>query len=384
MNVPHGSMNDNLMRITLSCKRNATRALTYSVCVANGICVRGASIGAGIEAKAPAPAGNQQGSASCLGDPCGSLTMYPLRGAEFELVSTMNGKKAVVLVLVLLVASAVTWQFIHWSIAKRQDPSATFIAPRLHLALITITDLSSETMDMDVRMLIDNPSPIGLAVDSFTYRFSIAGVEVARTNHGGAITLPAYDGASLTLPITVRQELLVNTLKELQARKIDSVDYAIDTWFYTRLPFLKETPIHLHMTRHLPLFIIPDVELAHTRIEKLGLKNTMLMLDLRVSNPNNIPFAFRNTTYEFRVGGDHVMRSSIDSVMEIPPRDTLMIAMPIQLDLGEAAGTLIKLLLKPGSTYAFTFDTHIVSDSRSINGSHMALRRNGTLRDLKQ
>ncbi|HMC97716.1 MAG TPA: LEA type 2 family protein [Flavobacteriales bacterium] len=296
----------------------------------------------------------------------------------------MGWKKSILVVLLLLMVAAISLQLIRWSQAKRDDPNATFILPRLRLAVITIKDLTPDTMNMDVGMLIDDPAPLGAHVDSFTYRFSIAGVEMVHSTHPDPIDLHGYDSTLITLPITVRQELLATTLKDLEARGVDSVDYTIDADFHTRLPFLKKKPVHLHVTRHLPLFIIPTVELTHTHVEKFGLKNTRLLLDVQVANPNNVAFAFRKTAYQLRVGGDRVMSSHMEDTLLIPSRDTVMFSMPVKLDLGETAGTLIDLLVAPGTDYAFSLDTRIVSDDRSVNEGRLVLERNGTLKDLKQ
>jgi|GEM_PF-5031717 len=292
-------------------------------------------------------------------------------------------KKILWIVVILLLGSLAVHLIIRLQ-AKGKDPDAAFFMPSIEFADITITKLTRERVDVSMGIALDNPLPIGFAVDSFTFTLAIADVEVVRSTYADPLELNAYDRTMITMPISTKQELLLGTLKKLDAEGRDSVIYGMDIEFTKKFPLIGEKPLSFHLERYLPLFILPEVDVMDLQVDKVGLNDTRLSLVLQVKNENNGSVAFRDTKVTMRVGEDRVLKAEVDSVLTIPANDKVNITLPLQIDLGEAIGTMMKFLLKPGTSYQFELDATIVSDKPSTNGTMIHVQRDGVLKELKE
>ena len=268
--------------------------------------------------------------------------------------------------------------------AQKADPGAPFFTPTMELANITITKLTREQVDMTMDVVLDNPLPFGFSLDSFTFVMAIAGKEVVRSIYPDPLQLDGYGQTTVSMPITTKQELLLGTLKELDAEGVDSVVYGVDVDFTKSFPLIGERPLSFHLERYLPLFILPEVEVKDLQVQKVGLKETRMDLVLELSNENDGSVAIRNTKVVLRVGEDRVLSTHVDSVICIPAKDKVDIAIPLRIDLGEALGTLMKFLIKPGTAYQFELDAIVVSDSPTTNGTAIHVQRDGVLKELKE
>lgn len=268
--------------------------------------------------------------------------------------------------------------------ARNSDPDAQFFMPTMELANITITKLTREEVNMSMDIVLDNPLPVGFTVDSFTFAMSIAGVEVVRSTYPDPLELNPYDRTTITMPISTKQELLLGTLKKLDAEGKDSVIYGMDIEFTKKIPFIGEKPLSFHIEHKLPLFILPEVEVIDMNVEKVGLNDTRLSLVLQVKNENSGSIAFRDTKVTMRVGDDRVLKAEMDSIITVPGKDKVNINLPLRIDLGEALGTMMKFLLKPGTSYQFELDATIVSDQAATDGTLIHVQRDGVLKELKE
>ncbi len=268
--------------------------------------------------------------------------------------------------------------------ARQANPDAPFFMPSMELANITLTKLTKEQVDMSMAVVLDNPLPIGFAVDSFTFAMAIAGEEVVRSTYPDPLELIGYDRTVFTMPISTKQERLLGTLKELDAQGRDSVTYAMDTEFTKEFPLIGERPLSFHVERDLPLFILPEVEVLDLQVDKIGLNDTRLSLVLELKNENNGSVAVRDTKVTMRVGEDRVLKTEIDSALCIPAMDKVNITLPLKIDLAEAMGTMMKFLLKAGTSYRFELDATIVSDQAATNGTLIHVERDGVLKELKE
>ena len=162
--------------------------------------------------------------------------------------------------LMLLLLLAAGYQLWRWSAAKQKDPKATFLLPRLELAWIGIKDYDPQRMNVELRLVIDDPAPVGGRVSGIVFTFSIAGVVVTESSYPGAFELNAYDITMIVTQLAVEQALLVSTLQDLRVRAVDSVDHRLEITMRTDLPFGQHLPLHIDITKHLPLFPGPRSE----------------------------------------------------------------------------------------------------------------------------
>ena len=73
--------------------------------------------------------------------------------------------------LKLLLLLAAGYQLWRWSAAKQKDPNATFLLPRLEFARNGIKDYDPQRMNVELRLVIDDPAPVGGRVSGFVFPF---------------------------------------------------------------------------------------------------------------------------------------------------------------------------------------------------------------------
>src|SRR3712207_4425805 len=101
----------------------------------------------------------------------------------------MSRKKSIFLVIGLIIVLAIVYAVAKF---KRSDKKvADYIVPKLTLTQMQLTNLTAKRADVKMKMIIDNPAPVGFSIDSLFYVVSIADQEVARTTYPDTLRLEA-------------------------------------------------------------------------------------------------------------------------------------------------------------------------------------------------
>ncbi len=297
----------------------------------------------------------------------------------------MKWIRKVVLVLLAILLILIGVQLIHYWKARSSDPDATFIQPRVLVTNLRITDHDPDKTRMLMNVQLVDPAPIGLALDSLSYSLGIEGVEVVHSSYEQAINVAAYDTANISFPVVVDSRELLHRLKELDAKGLDSVHYDLNVRFHSPLLFWREKPVEVHTTVYAPLYKIPQVALSHPRIEKLGLKNSNVTVDMSMYNPNAFPFDFKKTRMKLRMGDGQVFATRIDSTVHVPRQDTVVIRLPVELAPGQLVEAAFSALVKPSKTpFSYRLSLILVSDNPSLNNSAFVLTGKGVVADLEK
>lgn len=293
-------------------------------------------------------------------------------------------RKSALLLLIFLIGVVVLIFFgINWYKEQKKDPYTTFIKPRVELANFQIKTMTRQKTEMNMNMLIDNPSPIGFKINNLEYKIYIVDSEIMKSTYSKAVKLEGNDSSLISLPVTVYNEKLIKKLEELENRNLDSVNYKIKGQFFTNIPFLKGEPIDFEMEKRLPLYKIPKAKFEKLKIEKLGLNNTKVIIQTKIENPNVFPFKFKETIFKVNIDKDELMKGSIDTVVNIPAKGKVDLNLPAEISIKEVGETAFEMLLKPGDVdYSFYLETKLVSEDNSLKNSLITMEGQGKLQDL--
>jgi LEA14-like dessication related protein len=292
--------------------------------------------------------------------------------------------RIVLLLLLILVLVAIV-MFLRWQALKADDPNATFVLPRLHVAKLEMErfDLEETRMIMDLR--IDQPLPVPLRLDSLTYRILIDTVEIARSSYAHDVSIPAMGTGTISTPFTTRTNRITELLNRLEEQGVDSVDHILIATFHAPAMFWKDGPAEVRIVKHLPAYRIPKISLRNPKIEKLGFNESRIMVDVAIYNPNAFAYRFRQTEMEVKVKDDELLSSRIDRLIELPENDTAFVRIPLELSPGRALRSVWDYIFNaPETPYAFTLSTTIVSEMNAINESVFEMRGNGMLQEVKE
>lgn len=294
----------------------------------------------------------------------------------------MKKSTIIILVLLLIIASAALVFIIPFLKERKKDPYATLVKPRIEKMEMLIKDMSKEKTTMDMKMLIDNPAPVGFTADSLNYKMYIGKVEVMKSSYPKTVKLEGSDSTWIKLPVTVFNKKLINTLKALENKKVDSVDYTMKALVYANIPF-KDGPLNLEFSRKAPVFIIPKIKLKDVKLKKVGLNESKAIFTAEIINPNPIPFKYKETSYKVKIDNDKLMEGKMDQAVIIPKYGKEEIEMPVEVSLKEAGETVFKMLTDPKDVdYKFTLNTILISETNMIKDSKLLLEDEGKLKEL--
>lgn len=291
--------------------------------------------------------------------------------------------KRIVLALFILFFGALTVFFAvdlyHYS--QDKSPNRTLFVPRLELSLIRVNSLTAEKTDISGTILVHNPLPLNLAADSLSYRFYINGVEVIKSTYIKSIHIHRWDSTLFTLPVTINNDKLINTLQTAHAQGADSVTYRVKTTFYTHLPFKKSIDIDVETQQ--PIFYIPTVRVVDVNYDSLSIKGVTLYVDLMVGNKNKIDFKFKDLQYRFALGDNPFVTGTKWGVVNIKQQDSTELVLPIRISFGDAFKGLGALISHGGKTgYQFDMELKLVADTKALNNSKVYMVDAGTVREI--
>ena len=293
-------------------------------------------------------------------------------------------KKIGLLVLVLLVVGAGVFVY-RWYDRSKNDPYKTFIKPRVEMSSFQITNLTKEETQATLKVLIDNAAPVGFKADSLSYQIYMAGVEVMRSTYPKPVQLEANDTSLISLPVTIDNQKMLAKLKEFKRQGTDSVEYTMKAQVHTDLPFLKDKPLNLTFSKKMPAYIIPDVKLVDTDLNKLGLNQTKMTAKVEINNPNAMPFRIKQTTYRINLEGKEFAEGRIDTLINIPANGKTVLELPMEVTLKEGLKAGVKMLTKPEEVdYSFSFRTKLVDQkgNNTFENSRMVMTGQGKMNEL--
>lgn len=83
------------------------------------------------------------------------------------------------------------------------------------------------------------------------------------------------------------------------------------------------------------------------RVEKVGFSNNVIATQVKLYNPNNYPLKVKSASVELFINNNFLGRSTIDSLIELPAKDTTYVPLRLQASAKDLLGNAAKILLNP-------------------------------------
>ncbi|GAB3993408.1 hypothetical protein GCM10028807_28550 [Spirosoma daeguense] len=271
--------------------------------------------------------------------------------------------------------------------AQEEGPYDNTLKPRLELTRMTITDISEESMTVNMYMLIDNPLPIGFEAHQMDYTVYIADTPVVQDAYRKPIAIEAGDSTLLKLPVKIKAEKATNVLKTLEAKGIDSTTYKVRSTFALDIPILGEKTFSVTIERRLPTFYIPKIKIDDIDFGPLGLKRTDVATKVLVTNKNKIPFNITDARYTVKIDGKEIADGQQTDPILIKAQATTPVIFPVTARPGKTLSVLPKMLFdKKDTPYVVNFSCKLVdkNDNPMVQDSKFMATITGTLDDFKK
>jgi LEA14-like dessication related protein len=257
------------------------------------------------------------------------------------------------------------------------------LSPQLELAHMQVTNLSAERADMDMNVIIENPTPVDFNIDSLYYTVMIEGHEVARTTYPDPIHIEADQNTRVSFPFTVYYSRLQSLLDQLEEEGRDTVLYTIDATLFTDAVLLPDDQFDLKLEERLPLLRIPELRVTNLNIEDLDFSGAVIQVETYVVNENVFAVGFENMDYSLQVGDNQAIEGHKPEPLRIGAKDTALIRMPVEVNFGEMGRGLLDYIREGGDLpYFFSLNAKLVSDAEMLEESELAMTATGRLEEL--
>lgn len=92
----------------------------------------------------------------------------------------------------------------------------------------------------------------------------------------------------------------------------------------------------------------PDyIDFQHLKLKSADLGQAVITFDLRYFNPNNFRIQLRKAEVDIYFNDKYLGHSVLDTVINIPRRDTFFIPLSMEIKLKDAFSNAVQLLLNP-------------------------------------
>ena len=83
------------------------------------------------------------------------------------------------------------------------------------------------------------------------------------------------------------------------------------------------------------------------RVEKVGVKNTVLATNVKLYNPNGYALQLKSASIDVYLNNNYLGHSAIDSLITLPARDTSYIPLRLTASAGDLLSNSLKIMLNP-------------------------------------
>ena len=293
----------------------------------------------------------------------------------------MSNKKIIFTVIALAILAAIVIGVVKFKSSDKKI--ADYVVPELKLGQMQVTNLTAEKADMKMNMLIDNPAPVGLSVDSLFYTVSIEGNEIARTTYPDSLRLEARDSTTVELPLTLYHDKLADVLKSLEQQGRDSALYTINATIFTDMALIPKDKLNMKVEKRLPLIRIPEIHVTDIKMKDVGFKGATMVVETSIKNDNVFPIRFSDMNYRVQVDNNGWMEGSKPGTVNIPAKGATTMTIPMDVKLKEMGKNALDLIRKGTDVrYDFRMNTKLASDAQVLKESKIVLNSSGKLKTV--
>lgn len=293
---------------------------------------------------------------------------------------------ALVLLLIGCAGAYIWYSRLKTNAAAEGGAHDNTLKPRLEMSNLEITNIDDDKIDMNVRMLIDNPLPVGFKAKRLNYTVLMANTPIVEDSYEKAIEVESGDSTYVTLPMKVLLKQLSTVLKTLDKKDVDSTTYTVRSTFDLDVPILGDRTFKQTITKRLPTYYVPEIKIEDIDFGKVGLKSTEVATKVSVLNKNKFPYNFTDTHYSIIIDGKEIAQGDQEEPILIKAQATTPVVFPVTMKPGQVLGLLPEALFEKETTpYLVKFRCKIIDkdNSAAFSNSKLNTQIKGTLADFK-
>jgi hypothetical protein len=249
--------------------------------------------------------------------------------------------------------------------------------PTVSFTRLDVNGIDFEQVSTDFVFTVDNPNPVGFAIDHFDYGLAFSGIEWASGDNPDGLAINPDVGSEVALPVDIVFEELFDMVEA--SRGLDHLPFGLDGNFGIRLEsdtlILSESETEASAAGvasveedgegyvldlpysadgDFPALRRPGLSFRKLKIRDYSLSSVDMALKFDVDNDHASELVFTRFDYDLSLGGSQVISGVVDGLNQVisgasedgeESRAGTVLVVPIEIDLAEAGAGLLDAVL---------------------------------------
>lgn len=227
----------------------------------------------------------------------------------------------------------------------------TELTPRVRFDRLEVDDIDFEHIDAGFVFRVDNPNPIGIRLDRFSYDLDLQQVDLLSGDEPGGLSLPASAGAEVRLPASLLWQGVWDLIRAVRGE--DHVDFELGGAFGFDSD-IGPIDIPYRADGRFPALRAPKIDLGRLRVTNLDLLRgtATATLDLAIDNDHASNLIFQSGRYDLQLAGRDVASGAVPPLGAVEGASTRTVSLPIVVDLVRAGASVVDVLTAGGRVQA--------------------------------
>jgi len=220
--------------------------------------------------------------------------------------------------------------------------------PTVHFDGFKMRGIDWTKVDLDFKFRINNPNPLNVKMDGFTWALDLAGARALDGVNNQGIQLKANDASHFTLPVSLAFDRIFKLAGALKGKDKVGFKLAGDFGFNTPIGMLR---VPYQEAGDLPVVHKPKIAMAGVRKGKVNLLggSATMFIDLNISNPEGgSTLNFSAFDYAVQVAGKSAINGMVSNLANVAQGTTQKVSLPINLNLAALGMSVVSALTGGG------------------------------------
>jgi len=218
--------------------------------------------------------------------------------------------------------------------------------PSVSLDSTRLRSISLRDVDLLLGFEIDNPNALGIRLDGFDYRLSVAGTQLAEGDRREQLSIAAGGRSRADLPLSVAWDDLAAIYRSVRSGA--ETGYRLDAGFTFEVPVLGPVRVPLSRQGDFPVVRLPRLSVRSLDVRRVTAGGAELALALEIDNPNDFPFTLRELDYALELAGSRVLSTRDAREVSVARGGTERWELPVSVDFGQTGRAVAQALSSGG------------------------------------
>ncbi len=219
-------------------------------------------------------------------------------------------------------------------------------APKIRFEKLDLRGITFQDIDVDFVFAIDNPNPLNVKLDTFSYALGLAGTNLVKGTNTDGIALKSKGTSKMALPLSLKFTDIFKTAKALGGKDEIPFQLSGDFGFNTPAGMAK---IPFNEKGNFPVVKPPKVSMKGVRMGKVNLLQQKASMNIDLGFKNELggaPISLSGLDYNVKMGGKNIADGLLATLPQVAAGTEQTVTLPINLDLGKVGSNIVSAITK--------------------------------------